>query len=128
MRISALYALLFGPLAVAEYDCLATTCVNPYDAFPILLSNEPWNSRIPHPAYFSGNFTRPLSANRNISDLSNSDFSRNERIFVGDSYNVQWVQNATKNATWDLYLVNERYEKHFLNSMVLLGFNKRDLS
>lgn len=125
MRISALYALLFGHLAVAEYDCLTTTCVNPYDAFPILLSIEPWNSRIPHPAYFSGNFTRPLSANRNINDPSNSDFSRNERIFVGDSYNVQWVQNATKNATWDLYLVNERYEKHFLNSMVLLGSNKR---
>lgn len=124
MRPLDLYVILLSQLTIAEYICPAAECVSPYDEFPVLLSNEPWNSRIPHPESVSGNFTHPLPVNSNTSDPSNTDFSCNERVFIGDDYHVQWMQNTTRNGIWELYIINEHYEKLFLHGNASLCFLK----
>ncbi|KAL5395805.1 hypothetical protein PMIN02_003725 [Paraphaeosphaeria minitans] len=57
-----------------------------------------------------GIFTHPPAANRN-----STDFDRNERVLINSTYPLQWAwTNVTRNMTWDLYLVNHRYEKRLI--------------
>lgn len=60
-----------------------------------------------------GSFTHPPAASRN-----STDFDRNERIFMNSTYPLSWTwTSVTKSITWDLYLVNQRYEKRLLFRM-----------
>ncbi|KAF2449428.1 hypothetical protein P171DRAFT_517136 [Karstenula rhodostoma CBS 690.94] len=57
-----------------------------------------------------GCFTHPPAANRN-----STDFGRNERVFINSTYPLSWTwTNVAKNITWDVYLVNRRYERRLI--------------
>lgn len=117
-RFLVIIGCIFFRLSAAQYyTCISPTCISPYDEFPIL-RQEVYNTHIPQGAYSSGNFTHPAPVNRNSSDISNVDHSLNERIPIGTLYQVQWMQNVSKNASWDLYIINEHSERYFLNSML----------
>jgi len=68
----------------------------------------------PHNGYaLPGVFTHPPAAKCN-----STDFHRNERVLINSTYPLQWKwTNVTENIIWDVYLVNEHWQKRLIFSI-----------